>query len=96
MPTRLPSSSEETETPEARQGRLDADRAAQQFRRDRETPEARQGRLDADRAAQQLRRDRQTPEARQARLQQDVTSTCTCRASGKRISYHMVVYEGII
>ena len=48
---------------------MDANRAAQQLRRDEETPEATQARLEILRTAQQLRIDQETPEARQARLE---------------------------
>ena len=45
---------------------MDANRAAQQLRREGETAEG--TRLDASRAAQQLRREGETAEARQTRL----------------------------
>ena len=48
---------------------MDANRAAQQLRRDKETHEARQARLETLRTAQQLRLEGETPEARQARLE---------------------------
>ena len=57
-----------TETPDARQTRLDADRSAQQVRRSTETPDARQARLDANTS---VRRSTETPGARHARLDAD-------------------------
>ena len=48
---------------------MDANRAAQQLRRDEETPEVRQVRLETLRSAKQLRLEGETPEARQTRLQ---------------------------
>ena len=59
------------ETQEARQSSMDANRTAQQLRREEEIPEVRQARLDACRTAQQLRRVEETPEARQERLDAD-------------------------